>query len=171
MPRYLISLTDENAAKLESRLGGALRIIPAWGDSFSGPLIASLDAVADKELEPVLDRLAAGVSMYHHGGPPGSRGKIHRAGCDELCTASGPEAALKRYAEKLAERAGPDPYGGRGIRVGDHWEPPIGAMPGDRLLMGYNGTCTANARRGTGTGICDRPLDELGQCDRASDHI
>lgn len=33
------------------------------------------------------------------------------------------------------------------------------------------GTCEANARKGTGTGICDRPLDELGQCDRASDHL
>lgn len=32
-------------------------------------------------------------------------------------------------------------------------------------------TCDANARRGTGTGMCDRPLDEHGQCDRAGDHL
>lgn len=32
-------------------------------------------------------------------------------------------------------------------------------------------TCDANARKGTGTGICGRALDSLGQCDRASDHL
>lgn len=32
-------------------------------------------------------------------------------------------------------------------------------------------TCDANARRGTGTGVCDRPLDQHGQCDRAADHL
>jgi hypothetical protein len=31
--------------------------------------------------------------------------------------------------------------------------------------------CEANARRGTGTGTCDRPLDSHGQCDRAGDHL
>lgn len=31
--------------------------------------------------------------------------------------------------------------------------------------------CEAYARRGTGTGLCDQPLDDLGQCSRASDHI
>lgn len=31
--------------------------------------------------------------------------------------------------------------------------------------------CGAEARRGTGTGVCDRPLDGHGYCDRASDHI
>jgi hypothetical protein len=31
--------------------------------------------------------------------------------------------------------------------------------------------CSENARRGTGTGACDRPLDGYGQCDRASDHL
>jgi hypothetical protein len=31
--------------------------------------------------------------------------------------------------------------------------------------------CDANAKRGTGTGICDRPLDEHGQCDRADKHL
>jgi hypothetical protein len=31
--------------------------------------------------------------------------------------------------------------------------------------------CEANARKGTGTGSCDRPLDAHGNCDRASAHI
>lgn len=31
--------------------------------------------------------------------------------------------------------------------------------------------CEAEAKRGTGTGACDRPLDEHGQCDRAAQHI
>lgn len=31
--------------------------------------------------------------------------------------------------------------------------------------------CEANARKGTGTGMCGRPLDVHGQCDRAADHI
>jgi hypothetical protein len=39
------------------------------------------------------------------------------------------------------------------------------------VLEHEDGTCEALARRGTGTGMCNRPLDERGQCDRASDHI
>lgn len=38
-----------------------------------------------------------------------------------------------------------------------------------RLLTVYR--CDALARRGTGTGRCDRPLDESGRCDRPSDHL
>lgn len=34
-----------------------------------------------------------------------------------------------------------------------------------------NNTCEALARKGTGEGMCDRPLDSHGRCDRASDHI
>lgn len=33
------------------------------------------------------------------------------------------------------------------------------------------GTCDRLARKGTGVGICDRPLDKDGYCDRASDHV
>jgi hypothetical protein len=32
-------------------------------------------------------------------------------------------------------------------------------------------TCEAEARKGTGTGQCGRPLDNHGQCDRAAQHI
>lgn len=31
--------------------------------------------------------------------------------------------------------------------------------------------CASYARRGTGAGLCDRPLDEHGYCDRPSDHL
>jgi hypothetical protein len=31
--------------------------------------------------------------------------------------------------------------------------------------------CEANARRGTGTGMCDALLNEHGECPRASEHI
>ena len=31
--------------------------------------------------------------------------------------------------------------------------------------------CDANARKGTGTGVCDRLLDDRGVCDRAADHV
>ena len=31
--------------------------------------------------------------------------------------------------------------------------------------------CEELARKGTGTGTCDRPLDAHGQCDRAGEHM
>lgn len=31
--------------------------------------------------------------------------------------------------------------------------------------------CEAEARKGTGTGMCNQPLDEHGNCPRANDHI
>lgn len=31
--------------------------------------------------------------------------------------------------------------------------------------------CEADARRGTGTGVCERLLDRHGYCDRASAHV
>lgn len=33
------------------------------------------------------------------------------------------------------------------------------------------GYCTEHARKGTGWGMCDRPLDDRGECDRAGDHV
>jgi hypothetical protein len=32
-------------------------------------------------------------------------------------------------------------------------------------------TCDRLARKGTGVGMCDRPLDKDGYCDRAGDHL
>lgn len=41
------------------------------------------------------------------------------------------------------------------------------------IAWGYrkSGTCDANAKRGTGTGPCDRPLDEHGYCGHEREHI
>lgn len=47
----------------------------------------------------------------------------------------------------------------------------LGRPPVPRDHLGAKQRCEANARRGTGTGMCDRPLDAHGYCDRASDHI
>lgn len=33
------------------------------------------------------------------------------------------------------------------------------------------GRCDANSRKGTGTGVCDAPLDAHGQCPRADEHV
>lgn len=41
----------------------------------------------------------------------------------------------------------------------------------DEPVRGGDDRCGALARRGTGTGVCDRPLDEHGNCDRASAHV
>lgn len=72
-------------------------------------------------------------------------------------------------------------FGGGGDReCPDAPNPYDGPMPGHEpgtAVVSEDGSkhhvryCDANARRGTGTGICDRPLDEIGQCDRASDHL
>lgn len=110
MPRYLISLTDANAARLEALLGGRIKIEPSYGPLADEPgiVISGLDAVFGYELQAVDERLRTSGPRYHHGGPTG--------------------------AQANALRAGPDPYGGRGIRVGDHWEPPLGEAPSDEAL-------------------------------------
>lgn len=41
---------------------------------------------------------------------------------------------------------------------------------GDRLRPTRR-RCDANARKGTGTGMCDAPLDEHGNCPNAGNHI
>lgn len=119
MNLYLINLTDEQAAELESMLGGRLEIVASRGPLNSAlqdpgrAVLSSCDAVGfDSELERVADRLATSGPRYHQGGPEGVRA-----------------AALR-----LRAQAGPDPYGGLGIRVGGHWEPPIGWSPSDKAL-------------------------------------
>ena len=98
MPRYLISVTEANAAKLESWLGSKVQIVPFLGDPpedfltdlrvedghipdyhraeadrriarFSPVDIAGLDAVTDDELAPILARLRTGGPIYHVKGP------------------------------------------------------------------------------------------------------
>lgn len=40
-----------------------------------------------------------------------------------------------------------------------------------RIMAERMRACEANAKKGTGSGMCDRPLDQHGYCDRASDHL
>lgn len=54
----------------------------------------------------------------------------------------------------------------------DYWRAYDAAVSdGKRLARKRTVLCDANAKRGTGTGVCNRPLDEHGQCDRAGDHL
>lgn len=116
---YLICLTDEQAAELESMLGGRLEIVASRGPLNSAlqdpgrAVLSACDAVGfDSELADVAHRLATSGPCYHQGGPQTTRA-----------------AALR-----LRAQAGPDPYGGLGIRVGGHWEPPVGEAPSDKAL-------------------------------------
>lgn len=40
-----------------------------------------------------------------------------------------------------------------------------------RLFRMDRRLCDVLAKKGTGLGICNRPLDEHGNCDRAADHV
>lgn len=119
MNLYLIGLTDEQAAELESMLGDRIEIVPSRGPLNSAlqdpgrAVLSSCDAAGfDGELADVAHRLATSGPRYHQGGPQATRA-----------------AALR-----LRAQAGPDPYGGLGIRVGGHWEPPIGWAASDKAL-------------------------------------
>lgn len=93
--RYLLKVTDEAAARLESWLGGGLRIVPAGPEDPLADLrvddgfipefnraeagrrlariepvgVAGLDAITDAEYEPIARRLRSGGPLYHAGGP------------------------------------------------------------------------------------------------------
>jgi hypothetical protein len=73
MPRYLISLTQENARRLEAMLGGRIEIVPSQGplDGVTGEraVVSGLDAITDEEYGPIGRRLSAGCPLYHAGGP------------------------------------------------------------------------------------------------------
>lgn len=100
MPRYVITVTDEDAARLEKWLGGRIIIMPAYDpglDLLAGLRTAEgfvpdgkravadeilekvrpagltgVDAVTDEELTFLDDRLKAGGPLYHAGGPGGA---------------------------------------------------------------------------------------------------
>lgn len=74
MPRYLIGMTQANAAVLEQLLGGRVEIVPSTGaltDKRDGAIISGLDAITDEEYDPIRARLATGPPLYHAGGPTG----------------------------------------------------------------------------------------------------
>lgn len=63
MPRYLLTVTDENARVLEGWLGYSLRIGPNGAPD--GITVAGLDAVTDEEVSAIVSRLASGSPLYH----------------------------------------------------------------------------------------------------------
>lgn len=67
MPRYLLTVTDENARLLEAWLGYGLQIVPNGAPA--GIPVAALDAVADEEVTHIASRLARSGPVYHAGGP------------------------------------------------------------------------------------------------------
>lgn len=97
---------------------------------------------------------------------------------------AGTDVTGRRVGNIFWDATGPDP--GFVLKVGIHGFLPnnIDEVVANLAEVGYDLTdesradiaglvprCEAYARKGTGTGICDRPVDGLGQCDRASDHI
>jgi hypothetical protein len=82
MPRYLISLTQANAVKLEAQLGTRGEIVPSTGalsDKRDGAIISGLDAITEEEYAPIRERLATGGPLYHAGGPTGAEANQLRA--------------------------------------------------------------------------------------------
>lgn len=79
--RYLLTVTDETAARLERWLGGKLLISPATPDGLMGDVlapfmgdvgpaeVAGLDAITDAEYKPIGRRLRTSGPLYHQGGP------------------------------------------------------------------------------------------------------
>lgn len=70
---------------------------------------------------------------------------------------------VERYAAELQE-AHYDELGSVGMALVDE-------IQGLRWIERDPARCDARALKGTGTGICDRLLDEHGQCDRAASHL
>jgi hypothetical protein len=70
--RYLLTITDEDAARLEKWLGGALIIGPAHLQREGAAcFVAGLDAITEVEAELIARRLSAFGPVYHAGGPAG----------------------------------------------------------------------------------------------------
>lgn len=74
MPRYLITMTEANAARLEALLGGRIAIVPSYGpladaEARGEVTISGLDAVFPGEMDDVEQRLRTSGPRYHHGGP------------------------------------------------------------------------------------------------------
>jgi hypothetical protein len=67
MAKYLLTVPDQLAWRLERWLGCALQIAPPG--MADGVPVAGLDAVTEDEIAAVTARLAAGGPQYHAGGP------------------------------------------------------------------------------------------------------
>ena len=68
MARYLLTVTDDDAARLERWLGFRAVITPASGGS-EPVAVAGLDAITDEEYEFIARRLRSSGPLYHAGGP------------------------------------------------------------------------------------------------------
>jgi hypothetical protein len=69
---YLLTVADEDAARLESWFGGALRIAPASSIlHLTDVTVAGLDAITDEETAAIRARLASGSPPIYHAGGPG----------------------------------------------------------------------------------------------------
>lgn len=66
--RYLLTVTDADAARLERWSGFRTVITPAGGGS-EPAVIAGLDAITDEEYEFIARRLRTSGPLYHAGGP------------------------------------------------------------------------------------------------------
>jgi hypothetical protein len=68
VPRYLLTVSDADTARLERWLGFRLIITPGTG--VSEPVdIAGLDAITDEEHAFIARRLRTSGPLYHAGGP------------------------------------------------------------------------------------------------------
>lgn len=79
--RYLLTITDEDAARLERWLGGALIIGPVMPPGLTGQIlrpfmgdvepvtVTGLDAITDAEYKSIARRLRTSGPPYHAGGP------------------------------------------------------------------------------------------------------
>jgi hypothetical protein len=82
--RYLLTITDEDAVRLERWLGGQLVISPVLPGGLTGEIlkpftgdvepvtVAGLNAITDKEYKVIARRLRTGGPLYHAGERGGS---------------------------------------------------------------------------------------------------
>lgn len=79
MADYLLRVADQDAALLESWLGGKLLIVPAGSRMLLRPVaVAGLDALTAAGVTVISARLSTGGPEYHAGGPGGRQAGIER---------------------------------------------------------------------------------------------
>jgi hypothetical protein len=68
MARYLLTVTDDDAERLERWLGTGMFLAAAVG-AHQPVTVAGLDAITDEEYEVIARRLRTSGPLYHAGGP------------------------------------------------------------------------------------------------------
>jgi len=101
--RYLLTLSDANAAVLEAMLGGRIEIVPSRGllSEVTGEraVVAGLDGITDGEYEHIAARLRTSGPLYHAGGP-GGPAPARETQTDRAL------AAVRAYPSRSARRLG-----------------------------------------------------------------